>query len=149
VTYGVRVRATDVAGNVQPWTTYAQTSTLADTQEPAAWILPFDPYVTDADQFTVYWAGDSSPNTTITSYSVRWNFRNGSWTMLVSNTTQTQQLFTDLYAQDGWYCFEVTASDSAGRTSPYMGQQCTYVDRNPPYLETVGFLPIAANDGQY
>lgn len=147
-TYGIRVRATDNVGNVQPWDHYAQTSTLIDTQEPLAWVVPFDPSIIDADQFMVTWDGDSSPNTTITSYNVRWKFRSQSWVNWLVNTTQTEQLFSDLFTKDGWYCFEVSAMDSAGRSTGYMGESCATVDRNPPYMQTVSYLPLVPVNAQ-
>ena len=106
-------------------------------------------FITGADEFLVRWTGESSPNTTIASYDVRYNFKDGSWTLWQSQTQGTQATFTNLKAEDGVYCFEVRATDSAGRTSNYMGRQCIAVDREPPFMEPRMYLPVAANNGGY
>jgi hypothetical protein len=148
VTYGLRVRATDVAGNVQPWSATAQTETTVSTQGPTASIAPFKPNVTGKDQFTVRWSGQAPPGLTILSYDVLYRFKNGPWSLWQSQTTLAQAVFTDLDEEDGVYCFEVRATDSLGRTSDYMGQRCIAVDRNEPFIEPKAYFPLVSNADQ-
>jgi hypothetical protein len=147
VTYGFRVRATDVAGNVQPWSPTAQTETEVYLKGPLAWIEPFFTVVND-DQFLVRWNGEPAPSTSIVSYDIRYNFRKGSWSTWLGNTSLTEETFTDLRTQDGVYCFEARATDSLGRTGDWLGQQCVAVDRYPPFLEPRQFMPIVFKDSQ-
>lgn len=146
VTYGFRARATDNVGNVQPWSATAQATTKVDTQAPVASILPFPAAVTGADQFLVRWTGDSSPSTLIVAYDVRYRFGDGPWTAWQSQTQLTQASFTALQPVDGVYCFQAQTTDTAGRTSGYMGQQCIAVDREPPYIEPLLWLPAVARN---
>lgn len=146
VTYGFRARATDNAGNVQPWSATAQTSTTVDVQEPEANVVPFKPPITGDDDFVVYWVGASSPTTSIVNYDVRYRYEEGSWTLWQSSTQLTEALFTDLRSQDGAYCFEVRATDSAGRTGGYGGKSCLLVDRNPPHIVPRLWLPLVSKD---
>jgi hypothetical protein len=143
-TYGLRVRATDVAGNVQPWSPTPQTETTINTDGPIAAIEPFPSPSTGADQFLVRWTGEAGPGLTVTGYDVRYRFKNGGWTQWMANTTLTQQTFTDLRAEDGVYCFEVRSTDSADRTGDFMGRQCIAVDRNPPFIEPQVYMPFVA-----
>jgi hypothetical protein len=143
VTYGFRARATDVAGNVQPWSLTAQAATLVNTQGPVAWIVPFEPPKTDADKFLVRWVGESSPTTPIVGYDVRYRFRDSAWIPWLSNTLLTDALFTDVREEDGIYCFSVRATDSAGRTSAYARERCIVVDRYAPYLQPEAYMPAA------
>jgi hypothetical protein len=148
VTYRFRARATDAAGNVQPWSATAQAWTLVDTQGPVASIVPFPTAVTDEDDISVRWMGESSPNTSIVSYDVRYRFSEGTWNLWLSQATEVQDVFTDLQPEDGNYCFEVRARDSAGRMSNYTGRQCIAVDRYPPFIEPRLVLPLAYNSCQ-
>ena len=146
VTYGFRARATDNVGNVQPWSPVAQATTKVDTQEPVARILPFPSAITSGDQFLVRWTGETSPNTPLIGYDVRYSFNDGPWTAWQAQTLLTQDLFTHLETRDGVYCFQAQADDAAGRTSGYIGQQCIAVDRQPPFIEPRLWLPVAARN---
>lgn len=146
-TYEFRARATDNAGNTQAWSAAAQASTIVDLEPPTARILPFVPAITAADSFTVRWSGQSSANTSITSYDVRYQYRRGSWTTWRSQTTEVQGLFTDLRAEDGVYCFQARARDSAGRLGAYSATQCIIVDRNAPFVEPRVYMPMLARSG--
>lgn len=141
-TYQFRARAIDVAGNVQPWSAVPQAETLVDLEDPTAWIEPFATVITDTDTFPVRWDSTTSPNTTLDSFDVRFRFDGGTWFIWKNNTLLEQDTFTDVRVNDGRYCFEVRATDSADRTGPWGGRACILVDRNPPFIEPKAYLPI-------
>ena len=139
----MRARATDNAGNVQPWPQDPQTQTTISTSGPVAWITPFTSPITSADNIFVQWTGQSSTGTSITYYNVRYQYKEGSWTVWQSQTpaSTTSANFTDLRTEDGSYCFEAQALDSANRLGDYGGKQCIAVDRNPPFIVPQFYLP--------
>ena len=146
VTYGFRVRATDYAGNVQPWSMVPQATTTVHLA-PVGEVLPFDPHkITDPNQndFMVYWKGQASPELSIKYFNLRYRYANESWMAWQGQqqTQLTQALFTIPNAEDGPYCFQVQVVDSADQVSEYMGQSCVMVDRYEPFLEPAAFLPI-------
>lgn len=144
-TYQFRARAIDVAGNVQPWSTVPQAETLVDVQDPTAQIEPFADIVTRADTFEVRWRGTTSDNTNLEHYDIRFQFDEGSWVIWKDDTTLEQDTFTNVRTVDGRYCFEARATDSVGRTGPYGGEACIYVDRNAPFIEPKAYLPTVFN----
>jgi hypothetical protein len=146
VTYELRARATDNAGNVQPWPDDPQTHTTISTSGPVAWIVPFAFGITQLDQFPVQWAGDSAQGTSVSTYNIRYQFNGGSWTTWLTNTPDTTAPFTDLRAEDGGYCFQAQATDSQSRTGEWGGDQCIYVDRNPPFLTIKLYMPIVTSN---
>lgn len=145
--YELRARATDNAGNIQSWSATPQASTTVDTQLPVARIIPFASSITAADQITVQWQGEPSPTTEIKNYDVRYRFNTGSWVLWQSATTATTAVLTSLNEEDGLYCFEARARDTADRLGEYGGQQCIAVDRNPPFIEPKAYLPVMYTDG--
>jgi hypothetical protein len=146
VTYELRARATDNAGNVQPWPNDPQTSTTIATSGPVAWIVAFASGITQADQITVRWSGSSAPGTSVSTYNIRYSFNNGAWTPWLNNTPDTNDVFTNLRTKDGGYCFQAQATDSQSRTGEWGGDQCIYVDRNEPFLTIKTYLPILASN---
>ncbi len=146
VTYELRARATDNAGNVQPWPNDPQTHTTISTSGPVAWIVPFASGITQADQITVQWDGDSAPGTSISTYNIKYRFNGGSWITWLTNTTDTTDTLTNLKSQDGGYCFQAQATDSQSRTGEWGGDQCIYVDRNEPFLTIKLYMPIVTSN---
>jgi hypothetical protein len=144
--YELRARATDNAGNVQPWPNSPQTETTISTSGPAAWIVPFASPITRADSITVQWQGQSAAGTTISWYNVRYRFERGPWVNWQTQVSSAQATLTNLNSEDGTYCFEAQAQDSQGRLGEWGGQQCIAVDRNPPFIEPQFLLPMLYRD---
>jgi hypothetical protein len=133
---------------VQPWSATAQASTTVDTQVPEASIEPFAPPVVDAGSIVVRWTAQTSPNTSLQHYDVRFQVPGGPWTMWQSQTTSTQATFSDV-GDDGRYCFQARATDTQNRTGPYSEETCVFVDQDPPYMEIFTYLPIITFSGSF
>jgi hypothetical protein len=144
VIYQFRVRAVDVAGNVQPFGPNAQAETLVVLQ-PFSTMLPITPLVTGADNVTLQWEGLTVPTASITGYDVRYRFGNGPWTLWQSYSgSTTSALFTFPNAEDGPYEFEVRATNDLGQTEPWTGEPeaKVIVDRNPPFISIRSYYPL-------
>jgi hypothetical protein len=151
-----RVRATDVAGNVQPFPEAAQASTTV-ALEPLSIVQPIEPPVmkpTDpvTDTFTVQWVGFTAPGTNIVSYELRYRFRPydgdlGAWMNVTLPSPTAQSIdFDGPFAQDGTYEFEVRATNSIGQVEPFTGNREAWkvIDLREPFIEPVGWLPFMA-----
>jgi hypothetical protein len=147
--YYFRARATDVAGNIQPWSETAQAQTTV-MFEPISYVLqPIPPFVrpTDpiTDSFELSWAGFTAPGTTIVAYDVQYRFDGGPWIPWLQDTVNTSATFVIPNAEDGIYEFEVRALNSLGQQEPYTGTPEAFmiVDLQEPYVLPAAFLPIA------
>jgi hypothetical protein len=114
--YGFRVQAVDKAGNVQAWPANAQASTIV-LANPLAVIQPFNPPIVQSNSpvtktFTVSWNGYTPPGTTLTSYTVLYNYNYApTWTVIGNYpATQTSAVFTPTLG-DGVYQFKATAAN--------------------------------------
>jgi hypothetical protein len=147
-----RARATDNAGNVQPWSSVAQAWTLISTSGPSSMVLPFQPPITNQDSVLVQWTGEAAPGLAIEYYNIRYRYNNGSWTIWLDQApaTQTQATFTDLRAEDGVYCFQSQAMDSLGRLEAWPNEcmSTVIVDRNAPFVAPNAFIPLVFNGSQ-
>ena len=141
-TYQFRARAIDIAGNVQPWSAAPQAETLIDLQEPTAWVEPFTSTITGANAFKVRWDGTTSDNTSLAHYDVRYRYAGGPWIVWKDDTVLEEDTFISLRTGEGLYCLEARATDNVGRTGPYGGRECIYVDRNAPFIEPQVYIPI-------
>jgi len=146
-TYGFRARATDRAGNVQPWPASAQAETLV-VLEPYAQMEPIIPSITGAENVTLHWEGATAPGTQITEYRIRYRFNNSAWTLWQSFdglTTSAVFTFTEAIdtSTDGRYDFEVTATNSLGQSEEPTGvpEAFVLVDRFPPFIGPTNYLP--------
>jgi hypothetical protein len=127
VTYQLRARATDNAGNVQAWgDAQAQTTVVTNAYSR---VLPIDPPIirsTDAvtDSFEVTWEGVSAPTTTITKFDIWLQYNNSAWELWDSFAgTQFSTTFNylDEGFGDGLYYFESVATNSLNQVEPRTG----------------------------
>jgi hypothetical protein len=123
-TYQLRARATDNAGNVQPFDEpQAQTTVVSNA---ISRVLPFDPPVITSsspvtDSFEVNWEGFSAPGTNITKYEIWFQYANGAWQKWDEFPgTQTSATFEYLSMGlgDGIYYFESVATNSLDQVEP-------------------------------
>jgi hypothetical protein len=144
VTYELRARATDNAGNVQPWPE-AQTQTTISTSGPQAWILPFPGWSgkTVDPNITVQWTGNSSAGATIVGYDLQYRYGLGPWTPWPPQRSPSQTSDTFVGSQDGQYCFEARAIDSIGRVEPFdnVPEACIVLDQDGNVLPK-SYLPF-------
>lgn len=146
VTYELRARATDNAGNVQPWPNNPQTYTTISTAEPVAEVLPFASPVTLDPNITVRWTGWSSPGSDIDYYDINYRYGIGSWVRWLSGTKLTSDIF--VAPQPGQYCFEARAADTIGRVADfkYLPQACIVLDTDPPRIVKRLHIPFIWKD---
>jgi hypothetical protein len=143
VTYGFRARATDNAGNVQPWSPNAQTETTVSIDPPVSRVTPIIPSVTSADTIPVSWSGSASPCTTILGFDVRYRRDQESWVNWQVNTTNLSDVLDVSSMPDGNYQFEARATDSMARTEAWqgVGEAFVIVRRSPPFIDISLYLP--------
>jgi hypothetical protein len=115
-----------------------------DTSGPNSQIIPFSPAVTRADSFLVSWTSSAATGLTIDYFDIRYSFADGPWIAWLTATKLTSAQFTNLDPKDGIYRFEVRARDSAGGLEPFSGssEAAIIVDRQKPYVEPRGYLPL-------
>ncbi len=162
-TYEFRARGRDRVGNVPDWNTVPTTSTTV-WLEPTAFILGFNSpninsigvYSKDpagpenGDNFTVLWAGDAAPNTSIVGFDLRYQKPgNSTWFAWQTNVQTTSASFImtadTTEFPDGIYTFQVKAKDSAGQEGEYREetQGTIIVDREAPWMtENQLYMPI-------
>ena len=115
-TYSYRVRATDAAGNLSPFSNVAGATTQgADTQPPTA---PTNLTATaSAGQINLSWTA-STDNVGVTGYLVERENPGSSSFVQIGTTTGTTYSDTGLTA-NSTYSYRVRATDAAGNLSPY------------------------------
>lgn len=117
--YTFRIRATDAAGNLGPYSTTVSTATLAgsDTQAPTAPTAP-SAAATSSSQIHLGWTA-SSDNVGVTSYRVeRCQGNNCNNFVQVGTPTSTSYDDTGLAAAKT-YRYRIRATDAAGNLGPY------------------------------
>jgi hypothetical protein len=121
-TYGFRVRATDRAGNVQPWSQTPQAETTI-LDFPVVLLAPISPNVIQpglpvTSTIELSWRGLAAPGTTIQQFNVYYSFNNGPsllWRTFNSSTTGALFPWTQFGLGDGVYTFDVTAVNNLGQ----------------------------------
>jgi hypothetical protein len=159
VTYEFRARATDKAGNTQPFSEDAQAETTV-IATPVSIVESFVPPIlkpTDpiTDSFTVNWLGVSAPTgTNIASYDIWFTYDNQDWQLWNSpspsfpgtvNSAEFEYLSMGL--GDGFYGFEAVAKNSAGQseTRNQVAEAWMIVDLADNF--SVGaYLPLVFNE---
>ena len=117
--YSYRVRATDAAGNLSPYSNTGTTATQADTQPPT---MPGTLTATAASttQINLGW-GASTDNVGVTGYLVESCQGAGCTTFAqIGTTAGTTTAYNDTGLTSGaTYNYRVRATDAAGNLSPY------------------------------
>ena len=163
-TYEFRARGRDMVGNVPDWSTVPTTSTTV-WLEPTAYIYDFQSGGNsihvysknpagpeNGDSFRVLWAGDAAPNTSIVSFSLRYQ-KPGNPTWITWHTDINASILFDDFDMtanttdfpDGIYVFQAKAKDSAGTEGQYHEetQGKIVVDREPPWItDNQIYLPM-------
>jgi hypothetical protein len=141
--YEFRARATDRAGNVEPFGA-AEAQTTVDNRAPNSEINPL-PSMIGVPFIDVSWSG-TDEGSGIQYYDVRYRFDGGSWLLWLPQTIATSATLNN--ALDGVYEFEVRAVDQVGLQEPFQGQAeaAVAVDAEPPYIAPVAYLPLMCED---
>lgn len=146
VFYEFRVRAVDIANNVEAFRSNPDASTTVDTVPPTATVSALPQY-TFANTFTVNWSGSdtgSGPNggSGIATYDVQYQLDGGPWqTFALGTTTTSGQV---LNAQPGQrYGFRARAVDRAGNVGAFpSGPQAeTTISLGNPTANILPFNP--------
>ncbi len=143
-TYDFRARATDVVGNVQPFSEAAQATTRVVTY-PTATMNPIVPTILtgSATSVTLSWRADTAPGTFVSAYDIRYRVSGGAWQhfLTTSNTTAT---FTPPTGPDRTYEFEVRGTNNLGQVEPYTGvvEARMYVDYEAPFIVPQSYMPL-------
>lgn len=144
--YQFRVRATDKAGNLSAWS--APEEITVDTKPPDSTVRPFIPVSVHTTTFLVEWTADDGPNGSGVQYVDIYS-RQGTqaWTQWIAQTTDTSATFTATV--EATYGFIAIGTDNLGNVEPFTGvaEAGVIVDINPPFVETVAFLPVIFSDG--
>ncbi len=144
-TYAFRSRATDRAGNVEPWPDTPDASTTVDLTPPSSAVSNLPPY--SRASFTVSWSGVDDTSG-IASYDVQVCWENctlkpAGWTDWLTGTTDTSATF---HGEDGrTYYFRSRATDRAGNVEPWpqTADDHTTVDVTPPDSAVNGLPPYS------
>ncbi len=114
--YAFRVRARDLAGNVEPWPPQAQVSTTVETQPPHSEMVPLQPY--ERANPLLQWDGSDVGGSHIANFDVQYREgRDGVWTDWLTKTYAVSARFP---AQTGiHYFFRVRARDTAQNVEPW------------------------------
>ena len=147
--YEFRVQATDNVGNISPWPANAQTSTTIFFR-PVAAVLDFDPAVLKptapvTDTFNVLWLGASPPGTTITQYSIYYQYNNGAmkeWKTFPGDQITADFPYKQMGYGDGVFCFNAKATNDQGQTGDFvLPPACIAVDMADA-IQPIAYLPI-------
>ena len=152
-TYGLRVRATDRVGNAGHWPDAAQATTTVFTK-PVARVLQFEPPIikpTDpiTDTFTVSWIGATPPGTSLTAFTISYQYNNGPWIPWQSFPgTQIQADFPWelLGLGDGFYSFNAVATNSLNVTGEFVAIPAVIIVDMADQFQSI-YLPLTAQDG--
>ncbi len=140
--YEFRVRATDEAGHVGPFS--EPEGTTVDIEPPSTTVDPL-PAITRERSFTVSWTGEDELSG-IHYYDVRYRFSGEEWIPWQTRTLTTTMTFTAMV--DGLYDFEARAVDNVGNVESFEGraEASIIVDVEPPFVEPRIWLPLVARE---
>ncbi len=146
ILYDFRVRAVDIANNVEAFRNNPDASTTVDTMPPTASVNAL-PQFTFSPNFTVSWGGSdtgSGPNggSGIASYDVQFQVNGGPWeTFALGTTTTSGQVLNVLSGET--YGFRARAVDRLGNVGafPAASQAQTTVTLGDPTASIVPFNP--------
>lgn len=137
--YEFRARATDRAGNVEPFGP-AEAQTRVDNRVPASQVKAL-PAVLRQRTIDVSWTGDDD-GSGIQYYDVRYRHNGENWVLWIPETIGTGGVLFD--ADEGVYEFEVRAVDRVGLKEAFQGQAeaAVAVDVEAPFVEPMLWLPV-------
>ncbi len=148
-TYEFRVQAIDNVGNVSPWPTSAQTYTVIFFRPVAAvdYFVPavLKPTASITDRFTVNWIGLTPPGTTITQFTIYYQYNDGplkEWKTFPGDQTSADFLYQQMGYGDGVFCFNAKATNDQGQTGDFViPATCMAVDLADT-IQPIAYLPI-------
>ncbi len=152
-TYSFRTRATDRVGNAGQWPDEAQATTTVFTK-PVAKVNQFDPAVIKptapiTDSFAVSWVGATPPGTSLTWFTVSYQYNNGPWTPWQSfpaSQTQADFPWQLLGLGDGFYSFNAVATNNQNVTGEFVAIPAVVIVDMADQFRSL-YLPLAAQDG--
>lgn len=152
--YEFRVRAVDIANNVEAFQPTPDAATTVDTLPPNATVNPL-PQFTFADTFTVSWVGTdtgSGPNggSGIAHFDVEYQLDGGPWLPFASvTTTSSGQVLNALPGQV--YGFRARAVDRVGNVQPLPAgaQAQTTISLGEPTTSITPFNPPIATQNSF
>jgi len=146
--YEFRVRAVDLANNVEAFPNNPQASTRVDTLPPSASMNAL-PSFTFSSNFIVAWSGSDS-GSGIAHYDVEYQVDNGPWQTFVSATTALSGQVTGA-AAGSIYGFRVRAVDGVGNVQAFsLGAQAeTTISIGDPHAFIVPFNPGLATQNTF
>src|SRR5206468_120725 len=141
-----RVRATDAAGNLGPYSNIAGATTLSDTQAPTA---PANLTATpiSAAQINLAWSA-ATDNVGVTSYLIERCQGAGCSTIAQIATAPTTSFTNTRLTAQISYSYRVRASDAANNLGPYSGTASATTSAAPPPPPNPTFVQSAFADPQ-
>jgi chitodextrinase len=126
VTYDFRVRATDHAGNTDPWSNGPQATTTVRSAHPTSHMLPFQPSIIKpgapvTTTIALHWQAFAEPDAPIANIEIHYQYNGGAWQLWQSfpaGTTSAQFPYQQLGHGDGLYGFESVAVGTNGQREP-------------------------------
>ncbi|MBP6016485.1 MAG: DNRLRE domain-containing protein [Candidatus Promineofilum sp.] len=146
--YEFRVRAVDIANNVEAFPNNPQASTRVDTLPPSANMNAL-PQFTLTSNFIVAWSGTDG-GSGIAHYDVEYQVNDGPWQAFMSTTTALSGQVTGAEA-GSTYGFRVRAVDRVGnvQTFPLGSQAETTISIGDPDAFIVPFNPALATQNTF
>lgn len=145
--YELRARATDNAGNIQPWSGPQASTTIVG--HPVAVMNPISPMlVNDPGATTVNISWQVHPfGYSVTGVQIWVKFGLGNWTLFQTFPGTSGNATFPFSPGDGVYSFEAVALSSIPEPQTSQVEASFILDQEEPFVVPVAYMPLIFDDG--